>query len=67
MSKYSYLIGKKIKWKEFYDSHRGTYLERKGTVGEVKGKNIFIEENQDWKWIPFMKDIEIIETEDSNG
>lgn len=46
------LIGKRVKWVEAWDTHRGVGISRSGVIREVSGKNVRIE--SDWKWLPDM-------------
>jgi hypothetical protein len=68
MAKYSYLIGKEIEWKDNIDQYRGSYLHHSAKVIRVSGRNILVDEagSMDWKWIPFMHDIAIKESEEEN-
>jgi hypothetical protein len=62
MSKYSYLIGKNVSWKDHIDSGRGTYNYHEGLVLDIKGNNVFFED--DVKWVPYMHELTIIEDTD---
>jgi|GEM_PF-4658331 len=59
MSKYEYLIGETVSWKEHIDTGGGTYNYCEGKVLNVIGKNVFFE--SDVKWIPYMHELKIIE------
>lgn len=49
------LVGKEIAWNDAHCS-RGVFLERRGTLLAIKGKNALVDQggSNDWKWIPSM-------------
>lgn len=47
-------IGKVVEWDV---ENRVSIITRRGTVEEIKGKNICID--GDWKWLPDIKDIRL--------
>jgi len=52
------LVGQVIEWEESHDRHRDTCLVRQGLVTQVKGRNVWI--NDDAKWLPDMKNWRVI-------
>lgn len=43
-------VGKTLEWEYAHDKHRGTCLVRKGTLEEVKARNLLID--GEWRWWP---------------
>jgi hypothetical protein len=57
------LLGKRITWLANYDPCRSCGILRRGTVFEVKHKNLLVGETEDcadWQWIDDMQFLEVV-------
>lgn len=60
------LIGKRVEWEYAHDHNRGTYLVRDGILTEVKGRNVWVDDEP--YWIPDLKNFRAVTIGDSaNG